>query len=281
MQENAIETAPQTEQVLSIQSLPPLDAATLTIEQVRERLRVFDDPRFRFDAGPHEYWLGKRRLTSATSLVKKFSKPFNKNLQAPLTAAKTGQTVAQVLAEWERSGWVGSRLHEYIEWWYDGKVSEGYYHEDPEVALRSRKFREFQHERLGNYQAVGQEIRMFHVPPESVDDPSAGGLSGTLDFLGWHVPSQRLYVLDWKSSKKITTDKEGGYGNLFAPFEDVKKNEYNEYSLQISIYRIFLELIGIPTAGGAIVHLPANEEPACLYPAKDFRDRLRYLFGVA
>ena len=248
-----------------------LDPATLTLDAVRERLKIFQDPRFRFDPEPHEYWLGDRLLKSATGVVKEFHEPFNAAEQAPRTAAKTGQTVAEVLADWERAGWVGSRMHEYIEWFYDGLIQNGYYHEDSEVALRSRKFRDLQTKRLTDFVAVGQEIRMFH---------EASGLSGTLDFLGWHVPTRRLWVLDWKSSKVINTDAvQSRYDRyMYQPFTDVKCNQHNEYSMQICIYRLFLAAVGIPTEGGVIVHIPTGLQPWKLFPAKDYRDRLRFLF---
>jgi hypothetical protein len=246
-----------------------LDEATLTVEKVRERLEVFKDPRFRFDPEPHEYWLGDRLLTSATGLVKKFHKPFIAADQAPFTARKLGWTVEEVLADWDLSGWIGSRMHEYIEWYYDGLVPDGYYHEDPEVALRCRKFHVIRQARLQDFIPVGQEIRMFY---------EAAGLSGTLDFLGLHKPTGKLWVLDWKSNKHFSTDTDKAYDNFYEPFSELAVNKLNEYSMQTSVYRIFLESIGIPTVGACLIHIPTGEQPPKLYPAKDFRERLRFLF---
>jgi ATP-dependent exoDNAse (exonuclease V) beta subunit len=265
---------------------PPLDEATLTLEQVRDRLSVFADPRFRFDAGPHAYWLGKRRLTSATSLVGKYHKPFNAALQAPRTAAKRGVSVAEILAEWRYAAVMGSATHDYLEHeyplWYAGahNVLHVPYPEDAEVTHRIRKFQRLRELRLLDLEPIGQEIRMFWTPPGWEEDEEAkGGLSGTLDLLCWHHPTQRLYVADYKTSKVINTDADPHYEMFYAPFQDLKVNQLNEYSLQTSVYRMFLASIGIPTAGAFIIHLPPHAEPAQIIKCRDFTERLRFIFS--
>lgn len=79
--------------------IPMLDPATLTLDAVRERLKIFQDPRFRFDPEPHEYWLGDRLLKSATTWLKQYKEPFYSAEIAPKVAARTGQTTEEVLAE--------------------------------------------------------------------------------------------------------------------------------------------------------------------------------------
>jgi hypothetical protein len=263
-----------------------LDQKTLTIEQVRERLRVFThEPDFKFDPVPHEYRLRKRLLTSATSLVKKYHKPFIKEKQAPLTARKTGQTVAEVLAEWEYAGVMGSITHDYIEHeyplWYNRQNDLiNPYPEDQEATRRIRKFQLLREQRLLDMEPVGQEIRMFYTPPGwELDLEHPGGLSGTLDLLCWHHPTRRLYVGDYKTSKVIRRDEDEHWDMFYPPFQRLKVNQHNEYSLQICVYRLFLESIGIPTAGGFIMHLPPGTKPAEIIQAKDFRQDLRFLFS--
>lgn len=231
---------------------------------IAERLRHFQTPDFTFDLEPHEYRLGDRVLTSCTSWLKKFKEPFDAVSIAESLSQRRGCSPAEILAEWERAGWVGTKMHEFIEDHYNGITHQlGY---DPEVDLRCAKFLDFKAGRLQSYEPVGQEVRVFH---------EASGICGTLDLLAWHPGVEQLYVIDWKSSRKIGNDQDNQYRKMYGPFADLWDHEHNVYSLQISLYRLMLEAQFIPTAGGAIGWLPGGDTPAKLIPAIDFRERLR------
>ncbi|WP_216726097.1 PD-(D/E)XK nuclease family protein [Hymenobacter siberiensis] len=250
---------------------PP--APTLTIQ---EKLQVFADPRFRFDPGPHRYFLGERELTSATTWLKQFSEPFIREERAAWMEAKYGRPAQEYLDEWDRAGDIGTKTHQFIEDFYNhqlglSKFAPPLLHGDGEVSLRCLKFLELQSTRLQNYQPVGQEIRLFH---------EAAGVCGTLDFLAEHTPTGKLYVLDWKTSKKIDTDQDKIWRNLKRELRDIADNEHNKYSLQISLYRVMLEEAGIETAGGAIVWLPTGGTAPRLFTAIDYRHRVRPLLGL-
>lgn len=234
---------------------------------IKERLQLFADPRFRFEAEPHHYFLGERQLISFSTWIKDYKQEFDREAQAPRTAAKRNLTVQQVLAEWDRSQWVGTRTHEFIEAYYQAPTT-AVWEPDKEVQLRCQKFLDLHAGRLQEFVPVAQELRIF--------DESTG-LCGTLDFLGWHLPTQQLYVLDWKTNKAIHSDRDPIWRMLRGPFSDLADHEHNVYSLQISLYRVLLEQAGIPTAGGAIVHLPAGRQAASIYQALDYRSRINSL----
>ena len=235
-------------------------------DRIQQRLLVFADPRFRFEAEAHEYYLGERLLTHFSEWIKQHKETFDAQAQAPRTAAKRGVSVEQVLAEWDRSQWVGTQTHEFIEAYYqDANAACAH---DNDVLLRCQKFLALHKGRLKDFLPVAQELRLFHEPT---------GLCGTLDFLGWHEPTQQLYVLDWKTNKAINTDQDTIWRMMWGPFEDLADHEHNVYSLQISLYRLLLEEAGIPTGGGAIVHLPPGQASAHIYQAIDYRRRLREL----
>ena len=236
-------------------------------EWINERLAYFADPRFTFDAGPHEYRLGERLLTSCTSWVKQYKEPFDAARIARSLSLRRGCSDQEILAEWERAGWVGTKTHEFIENYYNhGTALTG--QEDSEVHLRCEKFLTLHHARLHHFAPVAQELRVFH---------EGLGVCGTLDYLGWHKQKQELWVLDHKTSKKIGTDADSTWRKMYGPFADLWDHELNVYSLQISLYRLMLEAQFIPTAGGAICWLPGGEAPARIVQTFDYRDRLRKL----
>jgi hypothetical protein len=240
-----------------------------TSPTIAERLQTFADARFRFLAEPHTYHLGERQLTPWSSWIKDYKEPFIEADIAPGVARKRGLSVEQVLAEWEHNRWVGTETHKYIEAMYRAFMHPQPYPEqptNPEVWDRCLKFKAIARTRLVDLSPVALELPIFS---EQL------GLCGTVDFLGQHDKTGKLYIVDWKCTKKISTDQDKVWRNMLGAFSDLADHEHNVYSLQISFYRLLLEQAGIETAGGAIVHLPPGTAPGKVYQAKDYRARLR------
>jgi hypothetical protein len=260
---------------------------------LEEKLLAFADPRFCFEPDEHRYFFGGRELTSATVWLERFKDPFNRVEQAALAAARYGRPAEEFLAVWDRAADIGTKTHKFIERYYDYQrgllaTPPDLLFGDGEVSLRCLKFLELASKRLANYEAVAQELRLFYTPPNwrgTSKRPrrwprrkrrEAEGWCGTLDMLARHTPSGKLYVIDWKTSKKVEREC-GQPWRLKGVFSDLTKHEHNLYSLQISFYRVLLELGGIETAGGAIGWLPTGTTAPELIPAIDYRARVRPL----
>ncbi len=245
----------------------------ITRAAIEERLNYFRIPEFTFDEPTHAYHLDGVKIPSVTTILGKLKKPYDTQFHAMNRARLDNVPVEDVLAMWaantERACWLGSQVHEYIEHYYNGWNPDRN-HPDEEVRHRIEKFHHLVSGRLAGFEPVGQEIRMFH---------RKAGLAGTLDFLGMY--QGKLYVLDWKTSKEIKTDKSKCWNKMLTPFTDLKEHELNIYSMQISTYRLFLAEIGIPTAGGAIVHIPKGNEEPVIYQAIDYRKRMAPLLVPA
>lgn len=262
-----------------------MTAFSTTVDELNEKLLFFLDPRFSFEPEEHRYFFGKRELTGASAWLERFKDPFNRQEQAKASAARYGGTAASYLALWDRAADIGTKTHCFIERYYDfrrGLLSSApdLLFGDGEVSLRCLKFLELAGKRLANYEPVAQELRLFYTPPTWAEEPEEGeeeGFCGTLDMLARHTPSGKLYLFDWKTSKKIDRQADKIWGYLKNDFSDLAKHEHNVYSLQISFYRVLLEAAGIETAGGAIGWLPTGQRPAELIPAIDYRARIRPL----
>lgn len=251
---------------------------------LEEKLLRFADPRFSFEPVEHRYFFGKRELTGASAWLERFKDPFNRVAQAASSAVRYGGRPEDYLAEWDRAADIGTKTHSFIEGHYDYarrllSTPPELFAGDGEVTLRCLKFLDLAGERLANYEAVAQELRMFYVPPgwEQDEEGVLEGYCGTADLLARHKPSGKLYLFDWKTSKKVDRQADKIWGYLKKDFSDLAKHEHNVYSLQISFYRVLLEAAGIETAGGAIGWLPTGQRPAELIPAIDYRQRVREL----
>lgn len=263
---------------------------------MHSNLSYFDDPNFVFDPGAHSYSYlnpetGKpvQIFESASKFLGQFKKPFDAQTISRFVAKSRKTTQEAILAEWDKSRVdglnLGSIVHDWIEEHYKGNnpplpslpdnpfaefgISDEYYDTGDSVeakaAFRIEKFLKVYEDRLHIFKPVDQELRMFH---------RKWGIAGTLDIL--FELNGELYVGDWKTNKKFTTDddkKDGRRQKMLAPFDDLWDNSLNGYSMQVSLYRLMLEEAGIETKGGFIVWIGPNETK--MYKTLDLRSRLK------
>jgi hypothetical protein len=144
--------------------------------------------------------------------------------------------------------------------------------EDPDVLSRVEKFLEIYESKFKNLLPLKSELKIFS---------KKWRLAGTIDqpFLMWDSKKNKAIILigDWKTNKEFKDDNhpKGRYKKLLRPFNTLFENHHNEYSIQISIYRIILEdVLGIETESGFLVHI-GPDGPAKIFPAKDLRQTLR------
>ena len=237
----------------------------ITKESVIEKLKYYDDPLFKFDEPTHIYTYDGKVIYGVTSFLERFIKKFDSDFWSKKKADEGGVTQEEILAQWDakrdRSCDLGHMVHNYIENFYEKGSTE--LTDDPEANERIEKFKLIYESRLGKLESIGSEIRVLS---------KVWGLAGTIDKL--YLWENSIIVGDWKTNKKIKTDKDFAFGKLLYPFEKYKENEINKYSLQISLYQLLLEEAGIYSDYGFICHIPDKGE-AKIYKLKDFRAELR------
>lgn len=241
---------------------------TISKDEVIKKLEYFNDDNFKFDEPSHTYTYLKDEYISSTTYIKRFIKEFDSDKYSKKIAEREGKTQEEVLAGWDEirdyACDLGTEVHEYIEEYYNNDCKDIDYNfnfeESPE---RVEKFHKIFESRLHKLEPIGSEIRVFHKKYK---------LAGTIDQLYYYKNS--VILGDWKTNKKVRTDKDFAFEYLLYPFSRYKDNEINKYSLQISLYRIMLEDMGIPTHHAFICHIPAKGESK-IYELKDFRKELR------
>lgn len=255
-------------------------------EQILEKLKIFEsDPQFKFDEPTHKYTYGKQTFISVTTFLKNFEKEFDTEYWS--TKKATDRLVSEekeltkdnileykeiILKEWkdktDTACDIGSQIHLYIESRFkdiNEKFDTSIYDED--IQTRLKLFEKVYDKRLFKLTPIAQEVRIFSKRLK---------LAGTFDALFEH--DGELYIFDWKTNKKFTTDKDFSFSNLLPPFHNYKHNKLNIYSIQVSIYRLILESVGIFIKDCVLVHIPLEGE-AILHKTKDFRKELLTFFG--
>lgn len=236
-----------------------------TKESILSKLEYFNDDEFKFDAPTHIYTYKGKKIYGVTSFLENFVKQFDSDYWSKKKANDLGITQEEMLAEWDatrdRSCELGHNVHDYIEMFYEKNCTT--LTTDIEANERIEKFHKIYEERLKQLISIGSEIKVFS---------KKWGIAGTIDKL--YLYENSIIIGDWKTNKKIKTDKDYCFNKLLPPFNNYKENEINKYSLQLSLYQLILEEAGIFCDYSFICHIPSKGD-AQIYKLKDFKTELR------
>ena len=243
-------------------------------EVYSRKLDFFKDPSFIFEEQSHSYTFNGIQYDSVTTFLKRFKVPFERDYWIKRKSKELGVEPSILEAEWTEKATtaadLGTRVHKWIEDFWSGLDPS--MPEDAEENARVSSFLTLYESRFKNLIPLKSELKIFSKKWK---------LAGTVDqpFLMWDEKSKKILFLigDWKTNKDFKDDNhpKGRYKKLLHPFSDLYENSHNEYSIQLSLYRLIIEEeIGIETDGGFLVHLGPGG--VCkIYPVKDLRERLK------
>lgn len=186
-----------------------------------------------FDPLNHTYSHGDKTLASVTTLVEDCFPKFDADYWAKRKAPSLGMTPDRLKKKWDDEGRkareLGTAMHDRIENYYLGND----FGDDGEA--------------YGMFRRFASEVKLHPYRTEWRIYLEDFGVAGTLDFLE-RTPDGRFNIYDWKRSRKlldsagspITRNRYGSCG--FGPAESLHDVPYCHYALQVSVYRLILEL---------------------------------------
>lgn len=247
-------------------------------KEIDNKLSFFKDENFKFEEKSHSYTYSGKKFDSVTTILKNFKEPFNKEYWAKKKAKERGVEPSIILNEWEiksqTSMDLGTRVHKFIEDFLSG-LNPNVNEDDLIYIDRINKFIEIYEKKLKYFLPLESELRIFC---------KKWNLAGTIDqpflYLDPNYSKPFILIGDWKTNGDFTHDDhpKGKFRKLLRPFNNLYQNNLNEYSIQISAYRLMLyEEMGIETEGGFLVHI-GPEGPAKIYKCKDLREPLKAYF---
>lgn len=216
-----------------------------------------------FDKEKHMYTIGKQILTSSTTWISKFEKPFDADGIAKRKAERENLNAEELKKEWKKKGEVarekGTRVHDYIDCYLSGKefVFDGRL---PEID----GWHKFWVENGTNLHPIYMEFVIGDLDYK---------LGGMVDLVAYSTKSNLFHPIDWKTGKSFTTQNDYGE-KLKAPFDDLDACKIVTYSMQLSIYSIILRKnTRLPLGVPMIVYLDpeGNYES---YAATDYTERI-------
>ncbi len=263
------------------------------MQEILDKIKIFNDDNFVFDEKAHAYTYGKEKLTSVTTFIKNFSEPFDaeywsKRKAKDRIAEKRGisreqikdndpdldLTIKEIIGEWDKKRDtacdMGTNVHFYIENKFTpGSTITRDNFEDLETLRRIDKFETLYESKLTNVIPIAQELRIFSRKLK---------LAGTID--GLFMRNGKLMILDYKTNAKMSTDADKCWQKLKAPFHDEWENELNKYSIQLNLYKLILSEYDIHVDSCALVYIPPSIDEPKILKVKDYESKLRAYFGL-
>ncbi len=178
----------------------------------------------------HVYTVHGQELMSVTTFISTLFPRFDAEGNARRVAMRKGIPVADILAEWEKTGQesrdLGTLLHTKIERYYQGVNSKET--DDYRLFLR-----------------FAQEHPLVPYRTEWAIYDEHWRIAGMIDFLDCQNGVYNIY--DWKRSAKLVDDHDrpivnSRYGSrALAPLGHLHDTSYYHYALQLSLYKMILE----------------------------------------
>ncbi len=177
-----------------------------------------------FEEKKHKYFINENfELTSVTKYLSKFF-PFDLNKVARDVAEREWRTEDEVLGEWEVLRDSGSKIHD---------IADRY--------CRGEELSDIELENIGGVVAFFNEYDYFEIIASEIKIFSKKyNIAGTIDLILKDKNTNRLYILDWKTSRK-EINKEDCFSMAKGPFEELFNNKFYKYSAQLSFYSNILK----------------------------------------
>ncbi|MDO4950587.1 MAG: hypothetical protein Q4E49_00825 [Bacteroidales bacterium] len=240
-------------------------------------LESFGDLEF-YEEG-HRYLLHGKRLNSVSGIGHRFiARPFNEAAQAAAYAERHGETAEYWIRKWRcnsfRATTLGTKTHEFGE--SLGYLLAGH----PEMirdSVRVQYNKEYNYLAPIHAKEEAVELFMKELPPSyhlvmnetkvySGKNPDSGKnlkeqICGTFDMLYWYDGNgddtkAGFVVLDYKTNANLYNEYNRSHWRmLLSPFDDFYEEDYGLYVIQLNLYALMLEDIGLPVIARKIVWL--------------------------
>jgi len=185
-----------------------------------------------FDDETHSYKVkdATDTLISVTTLIHKYSQPFDSDKIASRVAKDRNVDKDELLKSWqdkgESSANKGKHLHKFIEEYCK-------HQQEFKMDLYSEEKAQF----IKFYQDFLSDKVVIYL--EKILYLRSANLAGTIDCLVYCPINDILYFIDWKSNEKISTYNK--FQKLKPPLSRYEQCSKEIYTIQLSLYRYIIE----------------------------------------
>lgn len=254
----------------------------LVRESRKKVLEAFKDLEF-FEDG-HKYLLNGKSLNSVSGIPHRFlRKPFDQAVQATCYAERHGRTPEYWIEKWEsnsfRATTLGTKAHafgESLSYLRAGhpelmnplvrsQYMEKYGYLAPIHATEMAAER-FLTELPDCYHLVLNETKVYSGKNPDSEKNLKEQICGTFDMLYYYdgegdESKAGFVIMDYKTNDELTKENNRKYGTtLLSPFDDFFEEPLSEYAIQLSLYALMLEDIGLKVIDRFVIWLKKDVE---------------------
>lgn len=267
------------------------------VTEAREKIiRDFEDLEF-YEEG-HIYLLHGKQLCSVSGIGHRFiAEPFDEQIQAERYAQKHGETAEFWLHAWHCNSFkattLGTKTHEFGE--SLGYLRAGHpelirdsvrtqYNEELDylapIHPKEEAVVKFMNALPASFHLVLNETKVYSGKNPIAEKNLTEQICGTFDMLYYYdgngdESKAGFVVLDYKTNKELFSDYNNKYGKvLLPPFNDMIEQDISLYTIQLSLYALMLEDIGLRVLDRKIIWLK-NDGEFEKFSVPDVSDRLR------
>ena len=257
-------------------------------------LSEFEDLEF-YKEG-HRYVFHGEQLPSVSNVTHRFIRePFDEQWQAMRYAKKHGETPDYWIQQWRQNSFrattLGTKTHAYGE--SLGYLKAGMpericpsilsqympeYRFLAPIHPKEEAVLKFMNEMPKSMHLVLNEARVYSGRNPSPERNLKERLAGTFDMLyyndGTDGKPEGFIILDYKTNANLQNDYNRKYGKMLRePFNCMPEEDLSLYSIQLSLYALMLQDVGIPIIARCIVWLKDSEYE--IIPVPDLTETLR------
>lgn len=254
----------------------------IVAETRKKILMEFSDLEFYEDG--HIYKLNGKQLDSVTSIGHRFIRePFDEDFQAMRYAERHGETPEYWKRQWRmnsfRATTLGTKAHEYgeslaylraghpemIRDSVKGQYSEEYNYLAP-IHPKEEAVVKFLDALPASYHLVLNEARAYSGKNPDASRNLKEQICGTFDMLyyydgGGNADKAGYVIFDYKTNQCLTNEENWKFGRyLKEPFDDLVEQDLSLYTIQLSLYALMLEDIGLKILDRKLIWLKNDGE---------------------
>ena len=259
-------------------------------------LESFGDLEFYEDG--HKYLLHGKQLNSVSGIGHRFiANPFDEAAQAVEYAKKHGETADFWIKKWRcnsfRATTLGTKTHEYGEslgYLFAGhpefirdsvrmQYNSTYNYLAP-IHPKEEAVELFMKELPSSYHLVLNETKVYSGKNPDSSKNLKEQICGTFDMLYWfdgngNDSKAGFVILDYKTNANLYSEYNRNHGKtLLPPFDNLIEEDYGLYIIQLNLYALMLEDIGLPVIARKIVWLK-DDRTYEIVDTPDVSDSLR------
>jgi ATP-dependent exoDNAse (exonuclease V) beta subunit len=213
-----------------------------------------------FDAPSHTYTVNGKNLISVSAYIEKYKKEFDIELTSKRYAEKRNLLQDDVKKEWRDKATIacelGTRVHAFGESYFSDKTltyRDGY----EEAIIR------FWNSLPSTWIPIFSECRVYSEKYM---------FAGTVDNLFYDTVYDKIIITDYKTNADLHSNFADN--RLKSPFHFLQDTSFHLYELQLSMYQIPLEDIGVSVSNRYVIWLKPNGDFEQI-PTKDYTKQLR------